>query len=51
MNVLGNEWSSSHSEIPHGPCCSFHTPGGHRIALYQRTRPGADRHFDGRRDF
>ena len=20
-------------EIPHGPCCSFQTPGGHRIAL------------------
>jgi hypothetical protein len=20
-------------EIPHGPCCSFRTPGGHRIAL------------------
>ena len=26
-------------EIPHGPCCSFRTPGGHRIALYQLTRP------------
>ena len=38
-------------EIPHGPCCSFTTPGGHRIALYQLTRPEAARHFDGRRDF
>src|SRR3989475_12503168 len=28
-------------EIPHGPCCSFRTPGGHRVALYERTRPGA----------
>jgi len=38
-------------EIPHGPCCSFRTPGGHRVALYQVTRPGADHFFDGRRDF
>jgi hypothetical protein len=38
-------------EIPHGPVCSFVTPGGHRIALYELTRPQAARHFDGRRDF
>ena len=38
-------------EIPHGPCCSFRTPGGHRVALYQLTRPEATGHFDGRRDF
>jgi hypothetical protein len=38
-------------EIPHGPCCSFRTPNGHRIALYQLTRPEVAAHFDGRRDF
>jgi hypothetical protein len=38
-------------EIPHGPCCSFTTPGGKRVALYQRTRPEAANHFAGRRDF
>jgi hypothetical protein len=38
-------------EIPHGPCCSFETPGGHRIAVYQLTRPEVDDHFRGRRDF
>jgi hypothetical protein len=38
-------------EIPHGPCCSFRTPGGPRLALYQLTRPEAAGHFDGRRDF
>jgi hypothetical protein len=38
-------------EIPQGPCCSFHTPGGHRIALYELTRPEVGGHFDGRRDF
>jgi hypothetical protein len=38
-------------EIPHGPICSFHAPGGQRIALYQLTRPGAAATFEGRRDF
>lgn len=38
-------------EIPHGPCSSFRTQGGQRIALYQLTRPEATAHFDGRRDF
>jgi hypothetical protein len=38
-------------EIPHGPCCSFRTPGGHRFALYQLTRPEVAAHFEGRRDF
>lgn len=38
-------------EIPHGPCCSFTGPGGHRVALYQLTRPEVAEHFDGRRDF
>ena len=45
-------WVPEHSfEIPHGPCCSFRTPGGHRMALYQLTRPEAAAHFEGRRDF
>jgi hypothetical protein len=38
-------------EIPHGPCCSFRTPGGHRVALYQLTRPEVPAQFEGRRDF
>lgn len=38
-------------EIPHGPCCSFRTPGGHRIAVYQPTRPEANSYFEGRQDF
>jgi len=38
-------------EIPHGPCCSFRTPGGHRVAIYQLIRPEAAAHFQGRRDF
>jgi hypothetical protein len=38
-------------EIPMGPCCSFTTPGGHRIAVYELTRPEVVAHFAGRRDF
>jgi hypothetical protein len=38
-------------EIPMGPCCSFTTPSGHRVAIYQLTRPDVASHFDGRFDF
>ena len=45
-------WKPERSlEIPQGPCRSFKTPGGHRIAIYQLTRPEVLRHFEGRRDF
>ena len=38
-------------EIPQGPICSFRGPGGHRIALYELTRPEVIASFAGRRDF
>ena len=38
-------------EIPQGPCTSFRTAGGHRIAVYQLIRPQVLDHFAGRRDF
>ena len=38
-------------EIPMGPCSSFVLPSGHRIALYEASRPGVLEHFLGRRDF
>lgn len=38
-------------EIPMGPCSSFVTPAGHRIALYEASRPGVLEHFLGRHDF
>jgi hypothetical protein len=38
-------------EIPQGPVCSFETPGGQRLALYELTRPGVEASFEGRRDF
>jgi hypothetical protein len=45
-------WKKGHSlEIPMGPCCSFTAPGGHRIAVYELSRPDVANHFLGRRDF
>jgi len=41
----------SRLEIPMGPCSSFVTPGGQRIALYEASRPGVLQHFLGRKDF
>ena len=38
-------------EIPQGPVRSFVGPGGHRVAIYQLTRPGVVESFAGRRDF
>jgi hypothetical protein len=37
--------------IPHGPCCEIEAPGGHRLAIYELTRPEAREHLAGRRDF
>src|SRR5256885_3130602 len=34
-------------EIPHGPCVELHTPAGHRIAIYQLTRPQVPERFAG----
>jgi hypothetical protein len=45
-------WKREESfEIPYGPCCSFQTPGGQRIALYEMSRPEVRDHFEDRRDF
>src|SRR5436190_4308799 len=37
--------------IPHGPICSFRSTGGHRVAIYELTRPEAAERLQGRRDF
>lgn len=50
--LAGRGWTREHTfEIPQGPCCSFAGPGGHRVALYELTRPGVINDFEGRRDF
>jgi hypothetical protein len=52
QELAGRGWEREGTfEIPQGPCCSFRTPGGHRFALYQLTRPEVAAHFEGRRDF
>ena len=38
-------------EIPMGPCSSFVLSSGHRIALYEASRPDVIKHFLGRKDF
>ena len=38
-------------ELPMGTCRTFSGPGGHRIAIYELSRPGVAEHFDGRFDF
>jgi hypothetical protein len=48
----GRGWvRESTLELPPGPACSFRTPGGHRIAIYESSRPGVVDSFAGRRDF
>ena len=48
----GRGWRFDHAlEIPHGPVCSFHTPGDHRLAIYELRRPDAESFFAGRHDF
>jgi hypothetical protein len=50
--LKGRGWKKARMlELPMGPACSFKTPGGQRLALYQSTRPGVIEHFGGRRDF
>ena len=45
-------WTAGHDlEIPQGPVTSFTAPGGQRLAIYERTRPGVEASFEGRRDF
>jgi hypothetical protein len=48
----GRGWTAgARFGIPHGPVCEITTPGAHRLAMYELTRPGADEHLAGRRDF
>jgi hypothetical protein len=45
-------WKKGRSlEIPHGPCVSFATPGGQRVAIYELARPEVAESFVGRIDF
>jgi catechol 2,3-dioxygenase-like lactoylglutathione lyase family enzyme len=37
--------------IPHGPIREVEAPGGHRLAIYELTRPETAEHLKGRRDW
>lgn len=51
-DLTARGWSrGSTLEIPQGPLCTFRTPGGQRIAIYELARPGVEASFAGRRDF
>ena len=38
-------------ELPPGPCTTFQAPGGHRLAIYESTRPDVVESMAGQRDF
>jgi hypothetical protein len=38
-------------DIPHGPIVAFTAPGGHRLGIYELTRPEVAERLAGRRDF
>jgi predicted enzyme related to lactoylglutathione lyase len=49
--LVENGWQAEAPfEIPQGPCLLFTDPGGLRLAIYERVRPGVDNHFEGRFD-
>lgn len=52
VGLEGRGWTPGHGlEIPQGPVRSFTGPGGHRLAIYELTRPGVIETFAGRREF
>ncbi len=45
-------WTAERTvELPPGPCTTFVAPGGLRLAMYERSRPGVVDSFAGQRDF
>ena len=51
-DLAARGWSSEEEpfELPQGPCLVLQDPAGQRLAVYERVRPDADRHFIGRFD-
>jgi predicted enzyme related to lactoylglutathione lyase len=52
QRLVDEGWSDVDApfEIPQGPCVVFRDPGGQRVAVYERVRPGMDEKFEGRFD-
>ncbi|HEX4718932.1 MAG TPA: VOC family protein [Thermoleophilaceae bacterium] len=50
LRAAGAELSEEFG-IPHGPVREIEAAGGHRLAIYELTRPETAAHLEGRRDF
>jgi predicted enzyme related to lactoylglutathione lyase len=52
QQLMNDGWTGVEApfEIPQGPCLVFRDPGGQRLAIYERVRPGVEEKFDGRFD-
>ena len=51
-DLASRGWEQEHTlEIPQGPVSTFRAPGRQRLAIYERSRPGVEASFAGRRDF
>jgi hypothetical protein len=50
--LKGKGWKGPQGlELPMGPAVSFASPSGHRVAIYELSRPQVVEGFRGRRDF
>jgi hypothetical protein len=50
--LAGRGWTPERTlELPPGPCTTFRSPGGQRLAIYERIRPGVVQSMAGQRDF
>jgi catechol 2,3-dioxygenase-like lactoylglutathione lyase family enzyme len=49
--AAGGATVTAQFDIPHGPIREVEAPGGHRIAIYELTRPEVPQGFRGRRDW
>ena len=52
QRLLKDGWTDVEEpfEIPQGPCLVIRDPGGQRLAIYERVRPGIDEKVEGRFD-
>jgi len=51
-DLAGRGWTPERTvELPPGACTTFIAPGGLRLAIYERSRPGVVDSFGGQRDF
>jgi hypothetical protein len=50
--LVGRRWEPERTlDLPPGRCTTFRAPGGHRLAIYEQSRPGVVESMAGQRDF